>query len=403
MLLGSNENRSSDALTGGDVGEAVLREATADEVGAWDEMVERFGNHRIFHKTCWLRYLEAVSGARALFLVYEKGGERVGCLPGLLLRKGGLRIFGSPLAGWQTESMGPAFDDSLISAAEISRPLAAFLRERYGVQHIEMTSAHLDAETLSAHRFRGREVSTYRVPLFPGDEARALSAVKPKTRNQLRKAIKLGLLARVETEETFVEEFYEQTKEVFTRRGKSVPFTKGRVVACFRHLKMGGNLLALSVRLPDERETCIATGLFMIEGRELHLWGWAHRTSYRWYCPMELLTWTAILKGMEAGCLTLDMAGGGDAKLKFGATPDRTLQQWLWSRYEVLAALRDGAEKLYRWQQSLRGRLARGVSSSGQEQQARPQVDEPGRTAAEGKSAPEFMGRAQAGLAERER
>jgi hypothetical protein len=65
---------------------------------------------------------------------------------------------------------------------------------------------------------------------------------------------------------------------------------------------------------------------------------------------------------MEAGCVTLDLAGGGDAKLKYGAVMDRTLHHWMWSRYEWLAQLRDGAEKAYRWQQRLRGRLARGLS-----------------------------------------
>jgi CelD/BcsL family acetyltransferase involved in cellulose biosynthesis len=379
MLIGSNEKLSLDSDVRRDSQDVVLREATAKEVAAWDETVERFGNHRIFHKTCWLRYLETVTSGKALFLIYEKGGEVVGCLPGLLVRKGGLRIFGSPLAGWQTESMGPIFDETRVAASEISRPLAPFLSRAYGVQHIELTSAQMDADALGTLRFRGKQVSTYRVPLFPDDEARVLKAVKSKTRNQLRKAVKLGLRMRIETEESFVEEFYDQMKEVFARRGKSLPFTQRRVLECFRHLKAGGNLLAVSVRLPDEPERAIATGLFMIEGREMHLWGWAHRTSHRWYCPMELLTWTAMQRGMEAGCLTLDMAGGGDAKQKFGAVPDETLRQWMWSRYEFVAALRDGAERLYRWQQTLRGRLAR--RSIMHERASGPHLDERSRAA----------------------
>jgi hypothetical protein len=151
-------------------------------------------------------------------------------------------------------------------------------------------------------------------------------------------------------------------REVFRRRAVAIPLTHRRVLECFRHLKASGNLLAISIRLPDERETCIATGLFMIEGLELHLWAWAHRTIYGSYSPMEFLTWTVMRKGMEAGCVTLDLAGGGDAKLKYGAVMDRSLLHWMWSRYEWLAQLRDRAEKAYRWQQRLRGRLARSMS-----------------------------------------
>jgi Acetyltransferase (GNAT) domain len=137
-----------------------------------------------------------------------------------------------------------------------------------------------------------------------------------------------------------------------------VPFDEARVLKCFRHLKGAGNLLAVSVSLPDDSKR-IATGLFMCDGRELHLWGWAHRTAYGSYCPVELLTWTAMRRAMEAGCTTLDMGGGGDAKRKYGALPDATMHEWMWSRYAWLARARDFAERVYRRQQSVRGRLAR--------------------------------------------
>lgn len=346
-------------------GVVVVREATPREVEAWDELVVRFDDYRIFHKTVWLRYVESFSGARAVRLVFQREGEIVGCLPGFLLRKGFLlRVFASPLVGWQTESMGPLFDAGRVSPREICAALVPFLKARYGVHHVEMTGAQLDREAMAEFGFRGKQVSTYRVPLSPGDEERALKNIKAKTRNQLRKAIKLGLVARVETDESFVAEFYDQVNEVFARRGKSVPFKKDRVIKCFHHLKDSGNLLAISVSLPDD-DKCIATGLFMREGRELHLWGWAHRTEYRWHCPVELLTWTAMQRGMEAGCTTLDMAGGGDAKLKFGAVADATLHQWMWSRYEWLARARDLAERAYRWQQSARGRFTRRRGDTG--------------------------------------
>jgi len=340
----------------------LVREISPREAESWDELVGRFPGGRIFHKMVWLRYVESFSGARAVRLVFEKEGEVVGCLPGFLLRKGFvLRVFASPLAGWQTESMGPVFDPSRAAPRELFAALLPFLKARYGAHHVEMTTAHLDHEAADGLGFRVRRFSTYRVPLFPGDEGRALKNIKAKTRNQLRKAIKLGLVARAEEDEAFVSEFYDQTREVFARRGKAVPFDEARVLKLFRHLKEAGNLLAISVSLPDGKR--VAAGLFMRDERELHLWGWAHRTAARWYCPVELLTWTAMQMGMASGCTTLDMAGGGDAKLKFGAVPDAALHEWMWSRYAWLARARDLAERAYRWQQSARGRFTRGRSA----------------------------------------
>ncbi|HEX8118387.1 MAG TPA: hypothetical protein VF521_14010, partial [Pyrinomonadaceae bacterium] len=207
-----------------------IREASPREAETWDELVGRFPGRRIFHKTVWLRYVESFSGAKAVRLVFEKEGETVGCLPGFILRKGFvLRVFASPLAGWQTESMGPVFDPSRVAPRELFAALLPFLKTNYGVHHVEMTSA-LPGREAEGLGFRVRQFSTHRVPLFPEEEERTLKNIKAKTRNQLRKAVKLGLSARVEEDESFVAEFYDQIKEVFARRGKSVPFDETRVL-----------------------------------------------------------------------------------------------------------------------------------------------------------------------------
>lgn len=342
----------------------VVRNATPQEISGWDELVTRFENHRIFQKLSWLRSIEDFSGAKLLCLIFEKEGDVVGCLPGFLVKKALLRIFGSPLPGWQTETMGPAYDPQRISTREIFNNLIPFLATQYRVQHLELASAQLNPETANELGVRCTPQFTYRVPLFPHDQERTLKNIKPKTRNQLRKAVKLGLVATVEVKERFVDEFYDQVSEVFLRRGKSLPFNRNRVVQCFRHMRETGNLLAISVRLGDTGPS-IATGIFVFEGPELHLWGWAHRTQYRWYCPTELLTWTAMQKGMAVGCVTLDMAGGGEAKEKFGAVPDKTVYRFLWSRYKGLEKLRQSAEKTYRWHQRFRGRLAQKRTKGG--------------------------------------
>jgi hypothetical protein len=333
-----------------------LREASTAEIEAWDELVTRFDNYRIFHKRAWMRSIAGFARAKPLYLVFERGGEIAACMPGFLVKVGLLRIYGSPLVGWQTESMGPVFDPNRVSSGELFSALIPYLEKHHRVHHIELAGINIDQEAMMELGFKGERLFTYRVPLYPGDPQRALAGFKRNTRNQLRKAIKLGLTAAIETEEAFVEEFYSQAKEVFEGGGKVIPFSQDRVLQCFRHMRESGNLLAISVRLPDG--AIAATGIFMIEGRELSFWGWTHRTQYRWYCPSELLIWTAIEKGAEAGCVTFDMAGGGDAKLKFGAVPDESTYRWVRSRYRWLGRLREQARKVYRWQQALRGGIA---------------------------------------------
>jgi lipid II:glycine glycyltransferase (peptidoglycan interpeptide bridge formation enzyme) len=149
-----------------------------------------------------------------------------------------------------------------------------------------------------------------------------MTNINRNSRNQLRKAIKLGLTAHTETHESCVDEYYSQAKAVFAAEGNFIQFSHNRALQCFRHMKESGNVLAIPMRMPDG--ACGATGIFMIEGHELNLWGWTHRREYRWYCPSELLVWSAMQKGLEAGWVTFDMAGGGEAKVKFGAVPDES-------------------------------------------------------------------------------
>jgi CelD/BcsL family acetyltransferase involved in cellulose biosynthesis len=185
-----------------------------------------------------------------------------------------------------------------------------------------------------------------------------MRALKDSARRNVRRAIKLDLEVKFEEDEAFVDEHYDQLREVFARGGASLPFGKKRALDFFRFMKTSGNLVAVSVCLPNNGPN-IATGMFTIEGRELLLWMWTHRTEFRWYRPTELMTWSVMKRAMELGCDTLDFMGRGDFKAKFGAELEYTKHRWSWSRYEWLAISRTLAMRAYKSQQAVRGRLIR--------------------------------------------
>jgi hypothetical protein len=317
----------------------------------------RFDNCRITHKLTWMHSLEPSVKGQPLFLIYERANRIVGCIPGFLVNIGPVRLFGSPLQGWQTVSMGPVFDRGSVSTDELVPPLIAFLRLRHGVHHIEIISSELDQQAMRDLRFRDEPLPTYRVPLFPDDRDRSLRAMKDSAKRNIRRGVKLGLEVKFEDDEAFVDEHYDQLREVFARGGASLPFGKRRARDFFRHMKASGNLIAASVYLPDGPN--IATGMFTVEGRELLLWMWTHRTEHRWYRPTELMTWTVMQRAMDLGCDTFDFMGRGDFKAKFGAELEYTKHRWTWSRYEWLAVSRDLAVRAYKSQQAMRGKMIR--------------------------------------------
>src|ERR1043166_8878444 len=218
-----------------------VREALPADLERGDDLVRCFPNHRVVHTRAWIESLEAAGWGRPLYLLFEKDGEVVGCLPGLLASVAGLRLFGSPLAGWQTVSMGPAFDPARLSTADLLGALLPILEGPHRVSYMELLHHELDPEVMRAFGFRGQPVFTYRAPLFPGNE-------------------RLGLVARFEEDEAFVTEHYKQLREVYVRGGQVIPFSERRMQECFRRMKAAGNLVAAAVYLPGGRDS-IATGI----------------------------------------------------------------------------------------------------------------------------------------------
>ncbi|HET9337171.1 MAG TPA: GNAT family N-acetyltransferase [Sphingomicrobium sp.] len=335
-----------------------IREATPDELEGWDELVMGFQNYRITHKRSWMQSLQSTVKGQPLYLIYTKANRIVGCIPGFLTNVGPVRLFGSPLQGWQTVSMGPAFDRKSVSTDELIQPLIQYLGSRYGVHHVEIISSELDQQVMQDLRFRSEPLPTYRARLFPDSYNDSMRAMKDSARRNVRRGIKLGLEVKFETDDAFVDEHYDQLREVFARGGASLPFSKRRALDFFQYMKASGNLVAVSAYLPDNGPN-IATGMFTIEGRELLLWMWTHRTEFRWYRPTELMTWTVMKKAMDVGCDTFDFMGRGDFKAKFGAELEYSKHRWTWSRYEWLAVSRSLAIRAYKSQQAVRGKMIR--------------------------------------------
>ncbi|HYI96613.1 MAG TPA: GNAT family N-acetyltransferase [Bryobacteraceae bacterium] len=343
----------------------IARLATGLELEKWDLLVARFPNKRTFHSSAWCRSVASLVSARPVFLVFETGGEIVGALPGYILRLGPLNVFGSPLEGSQTESMGPVFDPRRTSGPAIMAAAIDLLESEFNIHHIEIAGRDFDAGEMEALGFHSYPQFTYRAVLFPQDADKGFAKLNPKVRNRVRKCQRAGITVSVHTDMTaadeFVAECFDQTKEVFTRRGNAVPFSHKRMFACYEALAKTGDLLALNVKTDAGRS--IATGLFSADGSELVLWMWTHRYDARLQSPTEFLTWTAMEHAAARGCSVFDMTGGGEAKRKFGGEPDQQTLRWIRSRYFWMPAARELARRAYRWQQRTRGQMRRALAN----------------------------------------
>ena len=67
----------------------------------WDRLLDQLPWHSVFHTLPWFRVLKGVHGAKVrLAYAHDGAGRCAAVWPVFVMRKGMLRILGSPVPGW---------------------------------------------------------------------------------------------------------------------------------------------------------------------------------------------------------------------------------------------------------------------------------------------------------------
>jgi len=91
----------------------------------WDEL-DRFADRTVFQTRAWLGFLAASQGAEPVVARVLDGSGPIGWFTGGRVRRFGLGVLGSPLAGWTTAYQGFNLDPG-VDAATV---LPGLLRSR---------------------------------------------------------------------------------------------------------------------------------------------------------------------------------------------------------------------------------------------------------------------------------
>ena len=320
---------------------------------AWDEAIEGFDSKCLFHQSSWLDFIEETQGAKALRFRITDNGKNQGYFVGLMIRKGPLKIFGSPLPGWTTNYMGPivnkAFDfekflDTLDKTCRLLK-----------IHHIELCSPYLPLDLMRLKGYDVQEKITYIVPLE--DEELMVKNLDRKCRQNIRKGISRNLVVEECEDMSVIDEYYVQLRDVFARQKLVPTYPIGRVRSLFKILHPG-SIVALQVRHEDK---IIATGLFPYDSRCAYIFGAASYREFQGLYPNELLYWTAMTFFAKKGLPQLDMSGDGSFKPKFGA---REVAVYKYAKsYNAAARLgREAYRRAFSVKQAVSGRLATLIS-----------------------------------------
>jgi CelD/BcsL family acetyltransferase involved in cellulose biosynthesis len=318
--------------------------------------MDAYPDRLVYQTREWVEFVSDTQRAEPVVAALVEGSSTLGYFTGLVQRRFGVRILGSPMPGWTTAFMGFNLVAG-VSRRDALDALVPFAFENLGCAHIEfrdrnLTASDLDGIELKQVPWTGIEVD------LRGSEDEIWSTLRATCRTAIRKAEKQGVTVEEATGDDFAEDFYPQLQDVFEKQALVPPYGIERVQALIRHVQPSGRLLLLRARDADGR--CIATGIFPGTGRTMHFLAGASFRESQHLRPNEALMWHAMRHWKARGAEACDLGFALSYKSKWGGH-EVDVPFLRTSRFRVLSFMRDAAQGAHNARQFLRGRLLSGV------------------------------------------
>jgi hypothetical protein len=277
----------------------------------------------------------------------------VGYFAGLLIRRFGARILGSPFPGWGTEYMGFQLCDG-VSRRQAAKALIEYAFDQLHCLHLEFRDRSFGAADVEGLGFDVRTAVGYEVDLTP-PESEILARMEQRSRWAIGKAGRMGVTIEEAQDDAFAEDYHAQLQDVFAKQRLVPTYGADRVRALMRLLLPTGMLLLLRAR--DAQGRCVATGIFPGANSRMFFWGGASWRQHQILRPNELIMWHAMRHWKRRGMKTCDLGGGGDYKRKFGPYEIR-VPHFAKSRLPLVPQARDVARRLFGLKQRVFGRVS---------------------------------------------
>jgi hypothetical protein len=326
----------------------------APSAEVWAERAT-YDDRLIFHTEPWLRFVASAQKASPVLARVTDGSRTVGHFTGLVSRRFGLKILGSPMAGWTTSYVGFTLDEGVSRRAALEA-LMPFAFGELGCAHLEIRDRGLTEDDLGGLGLRWAAAPTAVIDLRPSEDE-LFGAMASACRRNIRKAAKSGVTVEEVNvgDPTFAVDFYDQLRDVFAKQNLVPTYSIDRVRQLISHVGPSGQLLLLRARSPEGR--CIATAVLPWYHRTMYFWGGASWRSHQHLRPNETLIWHAMRWARERGVTEFDFVGGNAYKSKYG-TVEVPVPWARRSRSPLVANLRDAAQQGFALKQRAVARLS---------------------------------------------
>jgi CelD/BcsL family acetyltransferase involved in cellulose biosynthesis len=315
----------------------------------WGRVLARFQDRTLCQSPAWLAFLEETQHGEIVIAVLREGNAVLGYFAGLLIRKCGLRILGSPLPGWTSSYMGLVLEPE-VPRTDALEALQGFAFRDLKCLHLEVMDRHVSTDAIRG-RYLLTNYNSFEVDLSL-DEDNIFKNMSTTCRRYTRQAARSGIVIQEACDVGFVDDYYSQCVDVFAKQRLVPTYSKGRVAALIRHLQPTGNLSLL--RAINAEGRCIATVISLAMNNRAELWGTASWRSHQQQHPNELMFWHLFRYWKQRNVNVFDFGGAGEYKRKYGSYEISV--PWIRvSRYPVLPLLRSSAALLATTRQKWHG------------------------------------------------
>ncbi len=306
--------------------------------GDWNKTLAAFPDRIIFQTAEWISFVAETQKGEPVIAALKEGSETVGYFSGLIIRKFGFKILGSPFRGWSTPFIGFNLKPG-ISRRAAFEALPDFAFKQLGCVHFEVTDLFATVQDIEGLGFNRVMHDTMVVDLTQPEET-IFGNMTKSCRWTIRKGEKNGVVIEEATDDAFADDFAEQFKDVFAKQGLVPHYGAERIRAKLKHLR--GTGLAIFLRARDAEGHCIATGVYpALHQTAFYNAGASWRQHQKLY-PNELLHWHAMRYWKKRGMRTYNMVGIMHFKQKFGGNVLGVPMVYR-SKYRLVESLRSKA------------------------------------------------------------
>lgn len=318
---------------------------------SWQEL-DQYEDRSVFQTLPWVNFVAEAQGAEPLIVKIKEDGQTLGYFTGLIVKKLGIKILGSPFNGWTTTYMGFNLLPG-VSVQEILEVFPEFVFKELGCRILQIserrfTEVDFSSSSYSIINYRNLEIDLTK------SEDELFSNMASAKRRGIRKARKSGISIEEVSDIDFADDYYAQLEEVFAKRSLTPTYSKERVITLIRNLQPSGQLLLLRVRDPEGQ--CIATGIFPAFNDTMLFWGGASWRKFQHYRPNEYMFWYAMKYWKSHGIKTFNLGGWADYKKQYGGEQIKGVIV-IKSNPDFLAKQLNRAKSLWKFYRKILGRF----------------------------------------------